>query len=770
MFDACPASCGEVVARGGVVRQVQDSTVKPIRIADRIDGNRAVVACDFEMRRDVRCDARKAARHGFRKGEPEAFRCGRSDEQVECGVDGIHVLAILDPDDSIFRQRSDLRLQCGRVCLFVRALRSDKDETGVRHVGEKPTECLDKICLSLAFPDDAYGADGDVAIGESELGADLRSPRMVRAKTQGIHTVRDDFVEVFGKAIPRLRRGGGGAAHGNKPVGSRSEKAIDKACLRAEPIVGGVQHADSARYPGGHRRDPTENSREKVMDDDDLGAGAAQVRSEPKDGLAVWNQGGWARFVHCRPRFERDAFGGKCAGPWVVRQERADLGEVSLLGEASTDFQDDPLESAVTNARQDVSHANLSMDAHAMRIGRSCGRLSRDGNLRIPFCGVRSMVGMTSQRKTGASPSPYGGEFTFCSMADPDQRKNCFDAMRLIAASLVLVSHGWALLGQIEYDFIWRWTKGGFSASWLGLAVFFSLSGFLIDSSSQNCSNWKVFARRRILRLWPALAVVVLVTTFIVGPIVTKYTWSQYFSNFQTWLYLSSLTVWGMRWKLPGVFYQNPLPEVNGSLWTLPYETSFYVVSWAFRDTEKRQRFYAPFVAFAIGLALRMFAYEAIEAIPFRPFFLGLQHLLNFGLFYLAGSCIQRLWGRKKVLWWIFAGVLLVWVSCLGYENVRRPIDFVILPMGSILLGSLPVPIISRASRFGDFSYGVYIWGFPVQQMLVYCIGPTGLTPTKLAIFGLFCALPLAFASWHLIEKPALVRKKQEMNLGILKL
>lgn len=350
-----------------------------------------------------------------------------------------------------------------------------------------------------------------------------------------------------------------------------------------------------------------------------------------------------------------------------------------------------------------------------------------------------------------------------------NDRRNSYDAIRLVAACLVMISHGWALLGMLEEDFVWRLTKQGFSASWLGLAAFFSLSGFLIDRSSLNSDDWKSFARRRFLRLWPGLAFVIVFTTFVLGPILSSSRLATYLSSHQTWLYLAGLSVWGLRWKLPGMFPENPLPEVNGSLWTLPYESTLYFVSWKLRSQSASWKKNAPFVLFVALLFVRCFFYNVVKELEFRPLLMSLHKLLDFGLFYLAGSCIHRLWGRRKFLWWMFGLLLIVWVFSLGTEVIRRPLDFVVLPLGVILLGSIPVSPFDQAARFGDFSYGVYVWGFPVQQTLIQCVGAKNLTPFSLAVFGLICTLPIAFLSWHFIEKRALERKDLAIKLGRFK-
>lgn len=341
-------------------------------------------------------------------------------------------------------------------------------------------------------------------------------------------------------------------------------------------------------------------------------------------------------------------------------------------------------------------------------------------------------------------------------------RRNNLDVLRLGAACLVIVSHSWALLGLGEHDFVTRATRGGFSASWLGLAIFFSISGYLIDGSAASSASWREFARRRFLRLWPGLAAVVLLLVFVVGPLLGSLSPRAYFTRPGTWFYLSSLTLWGMRWKIPGLFEGNPLPEVNGSLWTLPYEATLYVVTWLLLRRSKGWK--TPAIVFGIGLALRTFAYPAVESIPFRPLLLSLHHLLDFGLFYVGGTLIRRLWKHERILWYVLLAASACWFASLGHEAVRRPLDFLILPLGSLLVGMLATWPFDRLSRIGDCSYGVYILGFPVQQILVQ-LGSGHLPPLALTWCAIAICLPLAFLSWHLIEKPCLERKDRPIRL-----
>ena len=108
---------------------------------------------------------------------------------------------------------------------------------------------------------------------------------------------------------------------------------------------------------------------------------------------------------------------------------------------------------------------------------------------------------------------------------------------------------------------------------------FFAISGFLVTASllKRGLVDYTI---SRALRIYPALAVCVFATVFILGPALTRLSLSEYFSHPTTWNFLTNaLLFMNMVWTLPGVFESNVLPAVNGSLWTLPVEVSLLSVT-----------------------------------------------------------------------------------------------------------------------------------------------------------------------------------------------
>ena len=152
-----------------------------------------------------------------------------------------------------------------------------------------------------------------------------------------------------------------------------------------------------------------------------------------------------------------------------------------------------------------------------------------------------------------------------------NHRSNNFDLIRLIAAAMVVFAHSFILLeGKHDHEPIFAMTGGVTGAGQVGVDIFFVISGFLITKSFQNSISVSDYALKRLLRIFPALVVLLLITVFVFGPLVTSQSMLEYFSTPSTYSYLTNVRLLRLQYELPGVFTDNPYPRaVNGSLWTL---------------------------------------------------------------------------------------------------------------------------------------------------------------------------------------------------------
>ncbi len=313
---------------------------------------------------------------------------------------------------------------------------------------------------------------------------------------------------------------------------------------------------------------------------------------------------------------------------------------------------------------------------------------------------------------------------------------------------MVIVSHQHALLGLAEPTPMPFTTWGT-----IGVYIFFSLSGFLVAKSWQDDPHVWRFVARRGLRIWPGLLMATLLSVFLIGPVFTTYPVHEYFASPSTWRYFGN-TVLVVQFQLPGVFDSNPGGHaVNGSLWTIPVEVYWYgllVVAGAVGLFRRRWLV----LASCVGVFTLTFLYLDVKDPVSRAW------KLELGCFFLAGALLfifRDLWHAHRVRIVAVLTVAAAVVLLLGQAYMA--VVFV-LPFAVIAVGSASFPVLHRAGRWGDPSYGLYIYAFPVQQCVAAVWGKQlGFFPALV----LSCALTtvVAYASWHSLEKPALGLKRR---------
>lgn len=326
---------------------------------------------------------------------------------------------------------------------------------------------------------------------------------------------------------------------------------------------------------------------------------------------------------------------------------------------------------------------------------------------------------------------------------------NNFDAIRIAAALLVLLSHHFALTGQGEPSFLHLHSVGG-----AAVIVFFIISGYLVTASWVHDPSVPRFLYRRFLRLWPALALVVVVTAYGLGAWVTRLPLVDYWAHRATFDYLSALWM-HVRYVLPGVFEDNPYARgVNGSLWTIPIEVRCYLI-----------------LAFAglLGLLRRHWLWLLIIAAYMLWFLLrrsadvtGHVHYRHeLTAYFLAGSglcLLQPSWQRHTVRW--LAAMAAVSTLALVYDLYYTTL-LVAAPLLVLMAGTAATPVFQRAGHWGDPSYGVYLIAFPVQQTVIHFLWPAAGFAGTLAIAATVTVV-LAYGSWHAVEKVALRHKPRK--------
>lgn len=332
-------------------------------------------------------------------------------------------------------------------------------------------------------------------------------------------------------------------------------------------------------------------------------------------------------------------------------------------------------------------------------------------------------------------------------------QNNRFDFLRLFAAWLVLFSHCYPLGGWPHREPLAS-TLGIDTLGGIGVAIFFVLSGYLVSISLERCPTLWVFARRRAVRIYPALIVACLLSVLVLGLLLTSLPWLDYSRHEATRSYLRTATAWIIQFSLPGVFEATPLPHVvNGSLWSLRYELRCYLGLMVLSLLPFALR-WKVLVVLLILSAVVLARPAVPPALPGELFW-GLDYAdSKLSWFFAIGAvyaswraCFQpRLWLALPLIGWAFflphGGLqLLVFFSGLA-------VLLLWLALNGRWLPAIP-------PRMGDWSYGTYLYGFPVQQLLAHW----GVHAYGVAVFLLASTaltLVLAGLSWHWVEKPAL--------------
>lgn len=316
---------------------------------------------------------------------------------------------------------------------------------------------------------------------------------------------------------------------------------------------------------------------------------------------------------------------------------------------------------------------------------------------------------------------------------------NNFDALRLGAALAVVLSHQFWLVSS--------WQPKPFGPMTLGsvaVYVFFLISGFLVASSwDADPKLWR-FAARRFLRIWPAYAVVVVGTSLYVAA-----TDSRPLAHTAAWMYVFKHAFFQpFDWDF---FPRIHDARLNPPLWTIAFEIGCYVL---FACAAAVFRKYWPAaLALVLACVLGVFGFGMRSFDPSNVS--GDLNWVWFGSFFAMGA----IWSRFTVLRSVKACISTVGLGVLAYLSGSEMIGLALaIPALSIFIGTRCWPMVSRAGRFGDFSYGIYLWGWPVQWIVASALGVQVGIWTLLAV-SVPAILVVAALSWHLVERRALAAK-----------
>lgn len=293
-------------------------------------------------------------------------------------------------------------------------------------------------------------------------------------------------------------------------------------------------------------------------------------------------------------------------------------------------------------------------------------------------------------------------------------RDNNLNIMRVIAAVLVIACHSVPICKGAAYeDVVGTITGGILNLGGIAVGFFFVTGGYLIAQSAERKKRATKFFKARVTRIFPPLFWVVIISIFVIGPLCTSLSLGEYFTNVQTYKYFLNACLIPIH-NLPGVFQGNMYQDVvNGPLWTLPIEFFCYIGCFVVYKLglfdKKKFKFTIPLFVICTVSFFCLFGNNIVLVRIVRPillYYIGIA-------FYIFRDVIVidiRL-GFLCII--AFIGVLL-----LGFSNIAMLVFF---PYAVFCLG-FGIRREKYSSGNREISYGMYLWGWPVQQML-YSVG-----------------------------------------------
>ncbi len=331
--------------------------------------------------------------------------------------------------------------------------------------------------------------------------------------------------------------------------------------------------------------------------------------------------------------------------------------------------------------------------------------------------------------------------------------QNSFQLIRLLLAVAVLYRHSFDLLASGHADVVLDLIPPRTHLGRIALCLFMVVSGFLITHSWFTSDGWRDFLRRRVLRVYPAFVVASVFSAFVAAPL----------GSANPGAYLDSLDIG--RFLLDGVqlnklsvppsFLANPFPgPINGSLWSIKIEFECYLVLMALGlvgALRWRAGMLGLFVLLLVGHAVQGYVPSRLDRYA---------HHIQLATFFMAGTVFYLY--RDRIRWsfgWLEIAALATVVTAI------LEVGFVeLLPIfGSYVLLYLayePRLLKVRVGRGVDLSYGIYLYAWPVQQLIVQGFG-SALNPYTLSIAALAVSAGFAWLSWRFVEQPFLRLKRR---------
>lgn len=332
--------------------------------------------------------------------------------------------------------------------------------------------------------------------------------------------------------------------------------------------------------------------------------------------------------------------------------------------------------------------------------------------------------------------------------------KNCFDFFRMLFAFNVLLAHLCELSQAEELSFL-----SCISNSFLAVSGFFVISGFLVAKSYVSTPSLKQYFIKRIKRIIPAYLFIILISAILLA-FVSTVSFSEYFTSSGLYKYLgwNAIFLNFMHPCLPGVFEGNLLCAVNGALWTIKIEESFYL--------------FLPLLFFMIkkvrkpGLLLLAVYVFSFAFFTFFTFYLNkpiIAKQLPGMLTYFSTGIFLFLYFKQvlkyRILLW-GTSIILATISYFYNISFLFPLAFGF----AIILSAYSLPFLNNFGKNGDFTYGLYIFHFPIIQVFRSYNLFEKYNVYTMALLVIIISILCALFSWFFIEKRFISRYSKQVN------
>lgn len=328
-----------------------------------------------------------------------------------------------------------------------------------------------------------------------------------------------------------------------------------------------------------------------------------------------------------------------------------------------------------------------------------------------------------------------------------DHRNN-FNLLRFVFASLVILSHAPELRdGNRQHELLSR-AFGTISFGELAVDSFFLLSGFLIVQSWRGRPEVGAFLRSRILRIYPGFIGSALVCAFLVGPFVGS---TSYFQDFSWTKFSAGVAVLSLH-GIPTVFPGATNTVINGAVWTIPYEFLCYLLVLGCGLAGVLQRRWTWLALFVASVAIHAADQAGVVHLPF-----ALHHFARFAMAFTAGGCFQLYF--QQIPWRRdLAAIALLLAIALLFSKVLAEPGVCLFWGYAVFFYAMAGRSLLRFNHLPDVSYGVYLYAWPINKLVLWAFPGLDLLVLIPAVFAL--SLLAGIASWYLVERPFMQLKK----------